>query len=179
MVGHSVPGIVRFQNLHRHLVLLQQFTDKDWNQILCFQRIARYFLIEELFEAFFQYIQKIGSQAPHVHGYQRININHFSVCFCPIRCLYDILSLYNLSQIILVVHLADATGHATIIRQRVLQHKARHTGLATIHQILMDGLKSFLAIVIICIDDDKRSLDDLLRCQHSLTGSPRFRATFR
>ena len=43
----------------------------------------------------------------------------------------------------------------------------------------MDGLEAFLAIVIICIDDDKRSLDGLLRCKHSLTGSPRLCTSFR
>ena len=52
------------------------------------------------------------------------------------------------------------------------------SGLATIHQILMYGFETFLAIVIVCIDDDKRSLDDLLRCKHSLTSSPRFCAAF-
>ena len=42
----------------------------------------------------------------------------------------------------------------------------------------MDSLKAFLAIVIIRVDDDKRSLDDLLRCKHSLTGSPRLCPAF-
>ena len=54
MVGHSVPGVVGLQNLHRHLALLQQLTDEDRDQILCFQRIDRDFFLKELFEAFFQ-----------------------------------------------------------------------------------------------------------------------------
>ena len=54
MVGHAVPGVVGLQNLHRHLAPLQQLTDENRNQILCFQRIDRNFLLEELFEAFFQ-----------------------------------------------------------------------------------------------------------------------------
>ena len=37
----------------------------------------------------------------------------------------------------------------------------------------MDCLKSFLAIVIICIDDYKRCIENLLCRKHSLTGSPR------
>ena len=54
-----------------------------------------------------------------------------------------------------------------------------NAGLAAIHQILMDGLEAFLAIVIICINHNERSLDDLLRCEHSLTGSPRLCPTCR
>ena len=56
MVGHAVPCVVGLQNLHRHLALLQQLTDEDWDQILGFLRIARYFFLEKLFEALFQYI---------------------------------------------------------------------------------------------------------------------------
>ena len=33
MIGHAVPGIVGFQNLHGHFTLLQQFTDEDGNQV--------------------------------------------------------------------------------------------------------------------------------------------------
>ena len=43
----------------------------------------------------------------------------------------------------------------------------------------MYGFETFLAVVIVCIDDDKRSLDDLLRCKHSLNGSPRLCPAFR
>ena len=43
----------------------------------------------------------------------------------------------------------------------------------------MNGLETFFAIVIICIDHDERGLDDLLRCQHGLTGSPWLSTTFR
>ena len=42
----------------------------------------------------------------------------------------------------------------------------------------MNSLEAFLAIVIICIDYNKRSLDDLLRCKDGLTGSPRFCPAF-
>ena len=179
MVGHSVPGIIRFQNLHRHLALLQQFTDKDRDQILCFQRIARDFFLKELFEALFQYIQKIRCQSPHIHGYQRIYINSHTICLCSSFSLDDVLGFHNLGQIILVVHLADTTGHATVVRQSILQHKACHTGLASIHQILMDSLEAFLAIVIICIDDNERSINHIFRCKDGLTGSPRLCTAFR
>ena len=60
-IGHAVPGIVCFQYFDRHLSLLQQFADEDRDQILCFQRITRYFFLEELFETFFQHIQEIRS----------------------------------------------------------------------------------------------------------------------
>ena len=178
MVGHAVPGVVGLQNLYGHFSLFQQFTDEDRNQILRLQRITRYFFLKELLEALLQYIQKIWSQAPHVHRNQRIHINSYTVCLCSICSLYDVLGLHNFRQIVLLIHLADTTSHTTIIRQRILQHKASHARLSAIHQILMDGLEAFLAIVIISIDDDKRSLDDLLRYKHSLTGSPRLCPAF-
>ena len=179
MVGHSVPGVVSPQNLHRHLSLLQQFTDEDRDQILCFQRIARNFFLKELFEAFLQYIQKLRSQSPHVHGNQRIHINHYAVCFCSGCRLYNVLSLNNLSQIVLLVHFADTTSHAAVIGQCVFQHKACHARLATIHQILMDGFEAFLSIVIICIYDNERGLDDILCCKDCLTRPPRLCPSFR
>ena len=43
----------------------------------------------------------------------------------------------------------------------------------------MNRLEAFLAIIIICIDHNKRGLDDILCCKDCLTCSPRFRATFR
>ena len=43
----------------------------------------------------------------------------------------------------------------------------------------MNSLETFFAIVIICIDDDERGLDDLLRCKHGLTSSPRLCTAFR
>ena len=43
----------------------------------------------------------------------------------------------------------------------------------------MDSLEAFLAIVIICIDDDERSFNYGLRCKHGLSGSPRLSTTFR
>ena len=59
MVGHAVPCIISLQNLHGHFPLLQQLTDENRNQILCFQRISWYFLLEKLFEALLQNIQKL------------------------------------------------------------------------------------------------------------------------
>lgn len=159
MVGHAVPGVDGLQNLHRYLALLQQLTDEDRDQILGFLRIAQYFFLEELLEAIFQHIQKIRSQSPHVHGNQRVYINNHTICLCSICGLDDVLSLYNFCQIILLIHLADATSHTTVIRQRVLQNETSYAGLAAIQKILMDGLEAFLAIVIVCVNDDERSLN--------------------
>ena len=179
MVGHAVLGVVGLQNFHRHLALLQQLTDEDGNQILCFQRIARNFFLKELFEAFLQYIQKLRSQSPHVHGNQRIHIHSYTVCLCSGCCFYNVLGFHNLGQIVLIIHLADTTGHTAIIRQRVLQHKTSHAGLSAVHQILMNRLEAFLAIIIICIDHNKRSLDDILCCKDCLTRPPRLCTSFR
>lgn len=35
VIGHAIPCIICFQNLHRYLPMLQQFTDEDRNQIFC------------------------------------------------------------------------------------------------------------------------------------------------
>ncbi len=114
------------------------------------------------------------SESPHIHGYQRVHIHNYAVCLCSICSLHDVLGLHNLSQVVILVHLADTTSHTAIIRQGILQHKACHTGFSAIHQILMNSLESFLAIVIVCVNDDERSFNYVLRCKHGLTGSPRF-----
>ena len=43
----------------------------------------------------------------------------------------------------------------------------------------MNRLETFLAIIIVCIDHNKRGLDDLLCGKHCLTGSPRLCTAFR
>ena len=180
MIGHTIPSVIGFQNLHRHLSLLQQFTDEDRNQILCFQRIARDFFLEELFETFFQHIQEIRSQAP-TYSWKPEN-SHQQPHRLPLLHLQSLRCSWfpqPQSGCPFLIHLADTTSHTAVIGQCVLQHKACHARLATIHQILMDGFEAFLAIVIICIDDNERGLDDLLRCKHSLTGSPRLCTAFR
>ena len=179
MVGHAVPGVVGLQNLHRHLALLQQLTDEDGDQILGFLRITRYFFLEKLFESVLQYIQKIRSQAPHIHGDQRIHVDCHTIYLCSICSLYDVLGLHNLSQVVILVHLADTTSHTAIIRQGILQHKASHARLTAIYQILVDGLEAFFAIVIICIDHNERGIDYFLRCKHGLSSSPRLCTSFR
>lgn len=83
--------------------------------------------------------------------HQRIYINNHAVCLCSSFSLDDVLGFHNLSQIVLIIHLADATGHTSIIGQSILQHKASHTGLTTIHQILMNSLETLLAVVIVCM----------------------------
>ena len=81
---------------------------------------------------------------------------------------------FNFCQVVLLIHFADATGHTAVVGQRVFQHKASHTGLAAIYQILMDGTETFLAIVVIGIDHDERCAKNILCCKHGLPGSPRF-----
>ena len=43
----------------------------------------------------------------------------------------------------------------------------------------MHSLEAFLAVVIVCIDNNKRRIENFLGSKHGLTGSPRFRAAFR
>ena len=64
VVGHAVPGVIGLQNLHGHLAFTQQFPNENRDQILCSQRIFRYFRLEELFEALLQDIQEIRCQPP-------------------------------------------------------------------------------------------------------------------
>ena len=43
----------------------------------------------------------------------------------------------------------------------------------------MDSLKALLAVVIVCIDNNKRRIDNFFSSKHGLTGSPRLCTTFR
>ena len=63
------------KNLHGHLAFTQQFADENRDQILCFQRVSRYFRLEKLLEALLQNIQEIRCQTPHVHA-----AHHGEVC---------------------------------------------------------------------------------------------------
>ena len=79
-MGHAVPGVIGLQNLHGHLAFTQQFPNENRDQILCFQRIFRYFRLEELFEALLQDIQEIRCQPP-LFGlktpiYQKSHVNY-------------------------------------------------------------------------------------------------------
>jgi len=78
----------------------------------------------------------------------------------------------------LLIHLANATSYTTMVRQGVFQNKTCHTRFSTIHQIFMNSLKAFLAIVIICINNNERCIENILCCKYSLTGSPRFCTSF-
>ena len=51
--------------------------------------------------------------------------------------------------------------------------------LPPFYQILMNGLEALLTVVIVCIDDNERSINHIFSSKHSLTGSPRFCTTFR
>ena len=69
VVGHAVPGVISLQNLHGHLAFTQQFSNENRDQILCFQRIFRYFRLEKLLETLLQNIQEIRCQAPMLLSY--------------------------------------------------------------------------------------------------------------
>ena len=77
VVGHAVPGIIGLQNLHGHLAFTQQFPNENRDQILCSQRIFRYFRLEELFEALLQEIRYqpplFGLKTPI---YQKSHVNY-------------------------------------------------------------------------------------------------------
>ena len=80
VVGHAVPGVVGLQNLHGRLAFTQQLPNENRDQILCSQRIFRYFRLEELFEALLQDIQEIRCQPP-LFGlktpiYQKSHVNY-------------------------------------------------------------------------------------------------------
>ena len=43
----------------------------------------------------------------------------------------------------------------------------------------MHRTETFLSIIIICINYNKRRIDQILRCKHRLSGSPRLRSSLR
>ena len=59
------------------------------------------------------------------------------------------------------------------------KHKARHTGRAVVCQIRMYSFEAILAVIIVGIDDHKRTVYQTLNCQHSLAGAPGLGAAFR
>ena len=65
MVGHTIPGVIGFQNIYGHLSLLQQLTDEDWDQILGFLRIVRYFFLENSLKPSSSTFRKSGVK-PHI-----------------------------------------------------------------------------------------------------------------
>ena len=87
--------------------------------------------------------------------------------------LDDVLGFHNLSQVSILIHFADATSHATVIRQGILQYKTSHARLTAIYQILVDGLEAFFTIVVICIDDNERSINHIFRRKDGLASPPR------
>ena len=95
MVSHAVPGVVGIQNLHRHLGLLQQLPMNMGIRYSAFNGLLGTSFSKKLLETNFQHIQKIRSQAPHIHGYQRIHINNHTVCLYSGCGLHNILSFHS------------------------------------------------------------------------------------
>ena len=91
----------------------------------------------------------------------------------------------NLFKHSIFIYHAYATGNCSILTDRILQNKSSHAHLHLIcclcvrNQVIMEKLKRFLSIIIICIDDHKRFFYYIFTTQDCLTGSPRFGTSLR
>ena len=160
------------QNLDGQLPFLKQLPHKGRNQVLRFQRILRNFLLEELYKPLFQHIQKSRRQPPHIHGHQRLRVQGHAVRLCAICRFNDVFGFYHFGQVGLRVHFADTAGDAAIVRQGILEHKARHTGLTALCQVIVDLAKAIFAVIVVGVDDSKRCMDQIFSRQDRLTGAP-------
>ena len=77
--------------------------------------------------------------------------------------------------------MADAAGHAAILRQGVLQHEARHAQLAVavvLNQEVVDLHEGFLAVVVVGVDHHEGLVQKALAGQNRLAGAPGLGAAF-
>ena len=81
--------------------------------------------------------------------------------------------------------MTDSSGNTSIIAQCISKPEAGHTDVELsvlwifLHKIIMYLHISFFSIIIICIDNNKRLIQNLLCRKYSLSGSPGFRAVSR
>ena len=76
------------------------------------------------------------------------------------------------------IHTADSSGHTAVLAQCIAQQKTGHAEFhpafrfMILYQVIMNLDKSFLPIIIICIDDHKGLLHKFLTAQNRLAGPP-------
>ena len=81
--------------------------------------------------------------------------------------------------------MTDSSGNTSIIAQCISKPEAGHTDMEFsilwlfLHKIIMHLHISFFSIIIICIDNNKWLIQNLLCSKYSLSGSPGFRAVSR
>ena len=84
-----------------------------------------------------------------------------------------------------ILNMTDSSGNTSIIAQCISKPEAGHTDMEFsilwlfLHKIIMHLHISFFSIIIICIDNNKRLIQNLLCRKYSLSGSPGFRAVSR
>ena len=88
------------------------------------------------------------------------------------------MSFYNLGQHSAVVYPADAPRHPAVLTECILQHKANHTNLyfTSLWHTCQIGIRlpvCFLAIIIICVYNEKWAVNHISAAQDSLSRSPR------
>ena len=96
----------------------------------------------------------------------------------------DLIRFRHALHISVPVYRADTASHAAVLAQRIGKNKSCHADIINrrIHvhfrcHILIQLYKRLFAIIVICIDHDKRFLHDILHAKDRLSGSPRFRSS--
>ena len=147
--------------------------------------------LQESRESFFQNAHEGRLKSPHIHGDKRIRVDDLKAVVRHFRRTHsgigldDVLRFLDSDQTPLAILHADAPGHAAVIAQRIFQYEACHADIARFvlafsgNETVMDFLKTFFPVVIVCIDDDERLLHEILCRKKGLSGSPGFHSSCR
>ena len=169
-VRYAAPLVTALQNLDFCLSGFDQLVYCSWEQIFALEWVAWHFIFEEIIKACLELIDHAGGKPPEVHGNQRVgrkNIPCFSVilrvsdAFWP---SHDFGSFrYSFEESILI-HFANASGHVSIFRDRIFQLVARHAvrvlfPILMACQIFIHAYEPARSIIVIGVDDRKRSID--------------------
>ena len=93
-------------------------------------------------------------------------------------------ALMDIHQVAILIHRAHAPCHMSIVGQGVVKLVADHGILVSViilHQcqLVINHVKCLFPIIIICIDDCKRPVNQILTAQHCMGGAPGLHAALR
>lgn len=100
-------------------------------------------------------LRNAGVRPPHIHGYQGIGIQYYTVSLDASPSFDNVPGFHNLGQVAVCVHGTDSMSNAAVVRQCIFQSKTCHTGSAAGYYVFVNGPEAFLAVIIVCVDDHK------------------------
>ena len=178
------------QDLHGRLALIDEFADDQRQEILALERVLFQILGQPARKTALGLIEKAPAEAPQVHadgGVQRQVVPAraavLGVVDTALVCL-DAGALGDAVQGAVRVRDADAAGNAAVLGDGVLQQVADHAvvvdrAVRVGGQVIVDDLERLRAVVVICIDDRERAVDEVFCRQDRVAGAPGLDAALR